>query len=81
MKFLLVLGGVHDHVLVLGFDDQLLVPVAEKLGVRHQVEIWLPEGVITLLVLVDHIEHKCQLLPVALLLFRENLRVFCDDGT
>ena len=81
MKFLLVLGGVHDHVLVLGLDDHLLVPVAEKLSVRHQIEVWLPEGVIALLVLEDHIEHKCQLLPVALLLFRENLRVFFNDRT
>ena len=69
MKFLLVFGSVHDHVSVLGFENQMLVPVAEELNIRHQVEIRLPEGVITLLVLVDHKEHQYELLPVALLIF------------
>ena len=69
MKFLLILSSIHYHVLVLGLNNQILIPVAEKLSVRHQVEIRLPKGVITLLMLIDHIEHKCKLLPVTLLLF------------
>ena len=69
MKFLLVLGSVHDHVPVLGFENQMLVPVAKELHIRHQVEIRLPEGFIALLVLVDHKEHQYELLPVALLIF------------
>ena len=81
MKFLFVLSGVHDHVPVLSLKNHILVPVAEKLSVRHQIEIWLPERVVTLLVLVDHIEHKYELFPVSLLLFRENLRVLNDYGT
>ena len=81
MKLLLVLSCVHEHVLVLRFNDQILVPVAEELYIGHQVEIGLPEGVITLLVLVDHKEHQYELLPVALMFLVENLRVFYDDWT
>ena len=69
MKFLLVFGCVHDHVSVLGFENQMLVPVAEELNIRHQVEIRLPEGFIALLVLVDHKERQYELFPVALLIF------------
>ena len=69
MKLLFILCGIHYHVLVLGLNDKIVIPVAEKLSVRHQVKIWLPKGVITLLMLIDHIEHKCKLLPIALFLF------------
>ena len=81
MKFLFVLGSVHYHVPVLRFDNQILVPVAEKLHIRHQVKVWLPKGVISFLVLVDHKEHQYKLFPIALLLFMKNLRVFHDNWT
>ena len=81
MKLLLVLSCVHEHVLVLRFNDQILVPVAEELYIGHQVEVGLPEGVIALLVFVDHEEHQYELLPVAFLILMENLRVFYDDWT
>ena len=58
--------------------DQLFGPVAEKLDVGHEVEVGLPEGLLTLQVLINQEHDQGQLLPVALLI-AEDVRVLPDD--
>ena len=52
-QFLLILMRVLYQVDILSLNDISIVPVAEELDIRHQVNVGLPEAIFSLLVLVD----------------------------
>ena len=70
---------VLDQVDILSLNDISIVPVAEELDIRHQVNVGLPEAVFSLLVLVNQIKCQSKLFPVAFFFAREKLRVLGDD--
>ena len=65
MELLLVLLCILDHVHVLGGHDKVFTPVAEELGLRHQVDVRLPERLVTKLVFVQQVQGESKLLPIA----------------
>ena len=43
VQLFLVLDGGEDESVVLDCEDVVLLPIAEELDVRHQIEVRLPE--------------------------------------
>ena len=59
--------------------DQVLLPMAEKLDIGHQIQIGLPEGIHTFLVLINYEYNEGELLPVSFLILLEHRGVLAED--
>ena len=68
MQFLLVLSGILHEVHILRRHDHVLRPMAKEFNIGHQVEVWLPEGIVSLDVLIDKKDDKRDLFPIVLLI-------------
>ena len=68
MEFLLVLSGILHEVHILRRDDHFFGPMAKEFDIRHEINVWLPEGLVPLEILIDKVDGKCDLLPIGPLL-------------
>ena len=78
-QFLFVVVGILNKLEILSCYDILFGVVAEKSYIRHQVNVWFPEAIFTLLVFEYQVQTESKLLPVTFLIFRKKLRVFFDN--
>ena len=68
MELLLVLSGILHEVHILCRDDHFFGPMAKEFDIGHEINVWLPEGLVPLEILVDKVDGKCDLLPICPLL-------------
>lgn len=68
MELLLVLRGILHEVHILRRNDHFFGPMAKEFDVGHEVQVWLPKGLVSLNVLIDEVDGERDLLPIVLFL-------------
>ena len=71
--------GIFHQIVVLCCIDQVLLPMAKKLDIWHQIQIGLPKRIRTFLVFIYYEYNESELLPVTFLLLREHRGVLTEN--
>ena len=58
VQLFLVLNGCEDESIVLNCEDVVFLPIAEELDVWHQIEVRLPERILSLLIFIDYEDEE-----------------------